>query len=243
MELDKINSMTKYPSILTYHAMGAKGILKNEVQIPFDEPALLTEKIDGVNGRIIVFPDGRYIIGSRDELLYAKGDLIGNPQLGIIETLKPVAERLASCDEITVYYLEVYGGRAGNNSKQYSKKGTMGCRLFDVATIPDADTVLGMSVEKIASWRDHGGQKFWSENELDQLDLPKTPRLGVGEIPMGLEETYEWMKRVITVTQAPLDDSALGRPEGIVARTMDRSVITKLRFEDYERYFRHIEGN
>lgn len=72
--------MTKYPSILTYHKLGEKGKLLDEVQVPFDQPAILAEKIDGVNSRIIIFPDGLYIIGSREELLYAKGDLIGNPQ-------------------------------------------------------------------------------------------------------------------------------------------------------------------
>ena len=35
IDLGKLNSMTKYPSILTYHALGDKGVLQDAVQIPF----------------------------------------------------------------------------------------------------------------------------------------------------------------------------------------------------------------
>ncbi len=36
IDLVKLNSMTKYPSILTYHALGDKGMLQETVQIPFE---------------------------------------------------------------------------------------------------------------------------------------------------------------------------------------------------------------
>lgn len=242
MELDKLNSLTKYPSILTYHVMGERGILKNEVQIPFDSPAILTEKIDGVNGRIIVFPDGLYIIGSREELLYAKGDLIGNPQLGIVEALKPVADGLAPADVLTVYYLEVYGGHTTKGSKQYTGTKAVGYRLFDVAEMPNSNEIMELPIEKIAAWRDQGGQKFWDNLSLLEASMPLVPGLGCEWIPTDVKETHDWMKTTISQTYAALDSSAVGRPEGIVARTPDRSKIAKLRFEDYERTFRAVKA-
>lgn len=239
MDLAKLNSITKYPSILTYHAMGEKGILKNEVQVPFDGPAILTEKIDGINSRIIMLPNGLYIIGSRDELLYAKGDLIGNNQLGIVDVLKSVAEKLKPSNVLTVYYLEVYGGNIGKNARQYTGSKAVGTMLFDVVKIPIYDEIMKLPIEQIASWRDNGGQQFLSEdNLLFTSSMSIVPDLGIDAIPTDIKETYKWMKSVISLTYAHLDYGAMGKPEGIVARTPDRSKIAKLRFEDYERTFR-----
>jgi hypothetical protein len=237
--------MTKYPSILTYHALGEKGKLKEEIQVPFDEPAILTEKIDGVNARIILFPyreDGFYIIGSHEELLYAKGDLIGNPQLGIVEALKPLAEvHRTPIEDITVLYLEVYGGKTTPGSKQYTGNKAVGYRLFDIATITNGIEILkDYSVEQIAQWRDNGGQTFRDEASLGFIgSIPLVPRLGTGRLPTSLKDTLSWMKSTIGLTHAPLDSGAIGMPEGIVVRSADRTKIAKLRFEDYERTFRN----
>ena len=51
VDLGKLNSMTKYPSILTYHNLGDKGILQETVQIPFEGRVIGTEKVDGTNTR------------------------------------------------------------------------------------------------------------------------------------------------------------------------------------------------
>lgn len=239
--LNKINSMTKYPSIPTYHFMGEKGRLREEVQVPFDLPVILREKVDGVNARIAKYPSGLYLIGSREELLYARGDIIGNPQLGIVDALKPIAARLPSCDVLTIFYLEVYGGTVTKGSKQYTGNKAVGWRLFDIATIPELD-ILKMPIEQIASWRDNGGQTFHCERDLreasSELSIPLAPLIGISSIPSTLEDTHAWMKSMITVTNAALDSGAVGRPEGIVARAPDRSKIAKLRFEDYERTLR-----
>lgn len=238
MDLAKLNSITKYPSILTYHMMGEKGIMKNEVQIPFDGPVLLTEKVDGTNGRIVVLPNGLYFIGSRDELLYAKGDILANNQLGIVDTLKPLAETIEPSDVVTVYYLEVYGGNIGKNGKQYTGSKAVGTRLFDVAKIPDFDAIAAMDIERIAGWREHGGQHFLTSDELHALSFDCAPCIGIDTIPIDIHETYYWLLETITTTHVAIDEGALKRPEGIVARTPDRSKIAKLRFEDYERTFR-----
>src|SRR5262245_22884963 len=93
-DLAKLNSLTKYPSILTYHTLDPRnGGLLEEVTA-FVGTVIGTEKVDGTNSRVICLPDGCYLLGSREELLYAKGDLIGNPSLGIVDGLKETAEGL-----------------------------------------------------------------------------------------------------------------------------------------------------
>lgn len=246
-KINEINSMTKYPSIKTYHRMAEKGKLTNEVQVPFDKPAILTEKVDGTNARIIVFSDGFYIIGSRDELLYAKGDLIVNPQLGIVSTLKPIAEKIEPLPQmfgcVMVYYFEVFGGNISKASKQYTGNEKFGARLFDIAYIEDRENICSLPIEKIANWRNNGGQNFFSEDSLTfharTLNLEVTPRINVSyPIPTDIKETFDWLKSQIKVSNVVLDNSAIGKPEGIVIRTEDRSRIAKLRFDEYERTFR-----
>lgn len=233
-DLIKINSITKYPSILTYHMLGERGRLLDEVQIKFNSQVIATEKIDGVNARIILCPDGFYIIGSREELLYAKGDLIGNPQLGIIDELKPVAVTLVPSNDVIVYYFEVYGGNVTRNSKNYTSERKTSHRLFDVAKIPDFENLFDLTLEQIHIWKSNGGQHFLSEEELETMQFDLTPRLGTFDIPTGLKDTYDWLHRILpNGTNAGLDIS--GRAEGIVIRTSDRSHIAKIRFEDYER--------
>src|SRR5690606_18151878 len=136
---NKLNTVTKYPSILTYHAMGDKGRLAETLSHPInnkDEAIYLTEKIDGTNARMI-FCGKDYVIGSREELLYAKGDRIVNPTLGIVNKLKSEAEKISNTlnlddDEIVVVYGEVYGGNIGKNKKNYTKQGHFGFRVFDL---------------------------------------------------------------------------------------------------------------
>src|SRR5687767_8680706 len=65
VDLGKLNSMTKYPSIPTYHTLGDKGMLQEAVQVPFAGRVLGTEKVDGTNTRLIFCPDGAVVVGSR----------------------------------------------------------------------------------------------------------------------------------------------------------------------------------
>jgi hypothetical protein len=58
-DLGKLNSMTKYPSILTHHSLGDKGVMQDAVQIPFEGRIIGTEKVDGMNTRIIYCSDRR----------------------------------------------------------------------------------------------------------------------------------------------------------------------------------------
>lgn len=243
-DLGVLNSATKYPSIQTYHQLDPKnGKLLEGTALPFgpDTKVVLTEKVDGTNGRVVVMPDGDFFIGSREELLYARGDRIENPNLGIVPVLLPLAPELRPVGTgITVYYLEVYGKGIGGNGKQYTGAGATGHRLFDIARIPES--ILERPREQVASWREHGGQAFCGEwmllNEQENQGLELTPRLGVTdgkELPQSLEDTVRFLKEYAPQTEAPLDDGAGGRAEGIVLRTWDRSLIAKARFQDYAR--------
>jgi hypothetical protein len=243
--LPEIDSATQYPSIFTYHALGNKGRLTDEAT-EFEGDVVLTEKVDGTNGRIVLFPDGDYLIGSRKELLYAKGDRVANPTLGIVSALRPLAEQLAKptdTGQIYTLFLEVYGSGIGAAAKQYSTTGLTGYRLFDIARFnPD---VLTWNRERIASWRDNGGQDFHTETEMLNyalaVNIPLTPRLGrvpAQALPKGIAGMQQWLLDALPSTRVALDDGAKGQAEGIVLRTEDRKIIAKARFEDYARTLR-----
>ncbi|AVT37594.1 RNA ligase family protein [Plantactinospora sp. BB1] len=241
--LTAINSLTKYPSIPTYHCLDPRnGGLLDET-VAFSGPVHLTEKVDGTNGRIVSLPDGSYLIGSREELLYARGDLIGNPALGIVEALRPIADRLPPVDRdaVVVHYLEVYGGKVTAASKHYTESRAVGARLFDVVVLDDYAELLEWPVERISSWRESAGQPFLAESELlaraEAAGLPTVPRLDTvdaAELPTELEKTHRFLAERLPATTVALDGTP-GRAEGIVLRSEDRSAIAKARFQDYER--------
>lgn len=255
IDLAKLNSATKYPSILTYHEMGDRGRLSPTVQVPFPagQPIFVTEKVDGTNGRIICPPRNMpeehfsrmYVIGSREELLSAQGDLIYPPDYGIVQALRPVAEVLGGCqDQILVFFFEVYGGDL-LAAKQYTGSKTVSLRMFDMARVPLE--VLEKPIAQIASWRDHGGQDFVPEEGLnaqvrwftgkgifENFSVERVPSLTeIDSLPTTIEATYEWLKQ-FEKSKCDLGGGK-GRAEGVVVRTADRKTIAKLRFEDYER--------
>lgn len=252
-DLECLNSATKYSSILTYHKLNpGNGSLLSEVNHHWlaGQMIIITEKVDGANGRVVVFPDGSYLIGSREEFFYASGDRIERQDLGIVPVLKPIAEVLIlqPSDEIRTYYFEVFGGggkhRVGQNAKQYTGTGQYGARLFDV-TVLDPE-VLCWDQVTISAWREHGGQQFLSEGYLKlaavQSSLRLTPRFETpipfmgSDLPTTLEGMEEMLQKLFpSGTLVALDEEAGGEAEGIVIRTEDRSVIAKARFKDYAR--------
>ncbi|RLU82038.1 hypothetical protein CTZ27_31270 [Streptomyces griseocarneus] len=244
INLESLNSATKYPSILTFHERAPKGGVLLDTATPFEGDVVLTEKVDGTNARIIVFPDGSYVIGCREELLYARGDLIVNPKDGVVEALRPVADGLAAPDSgLRVLYLEVYGRKIGKNASQYTGQGRIGFRMFDAATIPE--DILNRTPAEVSAWRERGGQAFWAEKQLRGLSawegIELTPRLGLipaSEVPTGIQEMHDFLVSRLPETQVALDADGGLRPEGIVLRTQDRAVIAKARLADYEKTLR-----
>ncbi|KAB8144011.1 hypothetical protein F8S13_08980 [Chloroflexia bacterium SDU3-3] len=254
-DLGRLNSATKYPSIATYHQLDPANGGLLEIATPYAQAALATEKIDGTNARMIFLPDQSYLLGSREELLYARGDLIGNPALGIVDALRADAERLvgqlASADAITVVYGELYGGKVTGASKQYTGERRVGYRVFDVVRLPLASyqELLAWEPQQIAQWREQGGQPFLPEEALQQLaadaGLPVTPRLfsiEPGELPQSIDAALALLRERLPRSLSALDEGAGGQPEGIVLRTLDRATIAKLRYEDYERTIRRRGG-
>lgn len=244
-----LNSATKYPSIQTYHELSpANGCLLGNA-VPFPDGAILTEKVDGTSSRIVLMPDNDWLIGSREELLYARGDRIVNPALSIVPALLPLAQQLgerevqAGGGSIVVFFLEVYGHRVGPSARQYTGSGALGCRLFDIAEVPPV--VLRLSRESASSWRENGGQLFAPEDSLREQagywGIPLVPRLGTASaasLPSSLESMSAFLRERLPASLAALDEGAQGGAEGIVLRSPDRSVIAKARFADYDRTFR-----
>lgn len=243
--LGKLNSMTKYPSILTYHALGEKGVLQETVQIPFEGRVMGTEKVDGTNARLIFCPDQSVVVGSREDLLWERRDLIGNPAMGIVEavndTVQSLFEKLCHPHRIAVYFIEVFGRNIGSGAKNYTKSGRVGFRLFDVVFIENFNEMFAWDADKIAHWRDSGGQHYAAADALVRLaaeigfeTVPLLFEANAASLPADLEETYQFLLNFKT-SLCKLDDEANGIPEGIVVRSPDRSRIAKLRREDYER--------
>lgn len=244
-DLGKLNSMTKFPSILTYHCLGEKGILQEAVQIPFTGRVIGTEKVDGTNARLIFCPDGSALVGSREDLLWERRDLIGNPAMGIVEAVKETVQNLAAkvCQEgrLTVYFVEVFGKNIGGGARNYSKLGKVGFRLFDALRLDNLDDLLDWPLEKIALWRDQGGQPFAEASQLGQMasevgfqPVPPLFEIDAAELPVTLEDTHRFLHS-FEFTRCKLDEGADGVPEGVVVRSPDRSAIAKIRREDYER--------
>lgn len=244
-DLSKLNSMTKYPSILTYHHLGEKGLLQDSVQIPFAGRVVGTEKIDGTNCRLIFCPDQSVLVGSREDLLWERRDLIGNPAMGIVDAVRQVVRtqypKLCQENSIKVYYLEVYGKSIGAAAKNYTHDGKVGFRLFDVVSIDNYAELFDMPLEKISHWRDNGGQNFAHADQLHDVaketgfaTVPPLFDFDATSLPTDIDATYAFLLSQGS-TLCKLDDEAAGTPEGVVVRSADRSSIAKIRREDYER--------
>lgn len=248
--LERINSFSKYPSILTYHDMGDKGVLKEEFSedcnFKDSDKCYITEKIDGTNTRIILL-NGDYFIGSRENFLYAKGDRFGDPTLGIVGNVKIVANKLAESrmleeDVVYILYGETYGGAVTAGSKNYTDNRSYGFRIFDVAQLGLADSkqILEKTTEQISTWREHGGQHYldvdsfqhWSMEIAEVDTVPYISTVKGVDIPLNRKAVFDWIQQFST-TLASIN--ATGKAEGIVIRNLDRSLIRKIRFDDYIR--------
>lgn len=262
-----INSMTKYPSIQTYHEID-RGILKENLTddgvVPnHDEAIYATEKIDGTNTRIII-THGDYIIGSREELLCSLGDRLYNPSQGIVQAIRGIARDIYYRAEIpngyvVIVYGETYGGNIGAGAKNYtSDKDTCGFRVFDIKAI-DKDQFKYfqcLSPDQIAPLREHNEVGFWFNvarpgnafaermmailKECSIETVPPVATFKYSELPTGRNEMYSLLCSAVTSTQAALDDTAKKTPEGMVLRTADRRWIRKVRFEDYQKTFKKL---
>lgn len=256
-ELERLNTATKYNSIETYHPLGNRGIPEGEPRYVFgegDEQRLYTEKIDGTNFRAVALPDGRKLIGNRNGLLTAIGDIIHNPAERIVDTVREWVTKLPTPTDgnARVYFGEVYGGSIGQNAKQYTTAKTMtGFKIFDIADIKWIwHVVHNWELADISEEREGGSlQAFLPEaqfkfalhdaglNELD--DVPRRLMV-VDTLPTDPAEVYAWLEKALPSSYAVLDPSGQGKAEGVVVRTLDRSQILKVRFEDYAKLMKSL---
>lgn len=256
--LRHINSMTKYPSIPTLHVIdGNNGVLTEALTPAFaglapETMVYATEKINGTNCRIIVFPNGDWIIGSREDLLNSKGDRIPNKTLGIVSAVSQIAHdlgmdslRLRRRRHPGVYYGEVFGAGI-EGGKAYSRK-QVSFRLFDYLELDNFDDMLSWPIEKVASWRDHGGQLFANQRVLTE----ESAETGLELVPQVLHFTWsgfntnrrdvaDFLARYASSTRVALDASGNNKSEGLVLRTHTRGAIAKVRVEDYNRTLRKL---
>lgn len=250
---DKINTLTKYPSILTLHKLGAKECLLDELTTPIEgEKMYGTEKVDGTSMRLLFYGNER-IVGTRDNIFfYENSDFINIPKefFSSIDYVKPFYEKAKwnkrfETDKLTVLYGELYGSNIGQGAKNYGVEKT-GFRLFDVAVYNDL-SVLDLAKNKISRWREHEtengivyGQNFITRSEMETQfsDFEFVPLVEFDLGDMSHNTILENLKKFIPETKVALTEKAIKKSEGVILRNSDRTKIVKLRFEDYERTLR-----
>ena len=242
---EKMNTLTKYSSILTLHKLGEKGRLTNDFTTSIqDEKMYATEKIDGTNARIICY-GSEYLIGAREFILHHSHDLYFDNAQGIVDGLKELNIKIPKTDKFTVIYGEFYGGKTSANSKWYGQDKN-GFRVFDVAVYNDL-SILEMSQPEISKWREREtengiiyGQNFLSRSEMETQfsDFEFVPLIEFDYDDLSHKVVLDNLKKNLPVTNVALSESASQKSEGIVLRNESRSKIVKVRFEDYERTLR-----
>lgn len=247
----KVNSLTKYPSILTLHKLGDKGRLTDGLTTDiFGEQMFATEKIDGTNVRIVLYGN-EYLIGSREFILHHNHGLYFDPAQGIVDGLFGLGLQVPpvipdSGDVLTVVYGELYGGKVSSGSKNYGMEG-VGFRVFDVAVFHEMHSVLEMDLEDISRWRERetAGGMVYGQNFLSNAQLLRygfgydlVPSVSIELSDFSHRSILDNLRSALPKTLVALSDSAQGRPEGVILRNADRSKIVKVRFEDYERTLR-----
>ena len=252
--LRELNTATKYPSIQTYHTIDHGFLVEDGVtQYPEGGEIIGTEKVDGTNCRMIFMPGGEWLIGSREELLYAGGDICYNPSMGIVDALRVTANDIYDAvdpdrDQIVVVYGELFGSKITGAAKNYTTQpNTVAFRMFDVAEFNDADHMLGYHPEVLSGMRERQELQTWyNELELQNfakaIDIELTPRIFTvtEQLPQNLPDMLGFLRVVLPRTRVLLDATGQGLSEGMVLRTPDRRVISKARFQDYEKTLRRM---
>lgn len=204
----------------------------------------------GTRDNLIMSPTTDPIVMAMIEQLSSEAQRISNRLNS--ESGKPWSNGVS----VLVIYFELFGGNIGAGARNYSRDGSRSFRVFDVRTISLEEVldILFMPIEKIAGARERNALPgHWYESQelsefCSNFGLTKVPGL-IGpktKLPEDIQGAYQWLTQAIEqqkIVGEPLGTKAgndlplvaLDRPEGVVIRNQDRSVIVKLRFEDYER--------
>jgi hypothetical protein len=201
----------------------------------------------------IVSLNSDYILGQRENFVYAKNDRIKNSD--VIDVVQEAADKFVNTntdtDFLTVIYGEAYGWRIQDGSKIYCAGNTdKNFRIFDVwqAHVNVIDNYLQNSdMQKIVYDREHNFQSWLTVDEMkifaDTYKLEQVPfwtDFDSNDLPTDAEETKQWIESNFKTSHAIIGEGTntnqkFARAEGVVIRTWDRKTIRKLRFEDYNK--------
>lgn len=240
----KINTLTKYPSILTLHKFGQKGRFTDQITTNISgETMYASEKIDGTNVRIVCY-GSEFLVGSRNNILHYSNDFYWDESMGIVNQFYELKIPTLQVDKLTIIFGELFGGKVTSNSKNYGKE-KHGFRVFDVAVLDDL-SILDQSISDISNWREHTndsniddslqyGQGFVDRAQLMSYGFDLVPQLEFDLPDHNHETVLASLEKFASTTNVPLTETAKGGTEGVILRNFDRSKIVKLRFEDYRR--------
>ena len=230
-DLGRLHARTAYPLIPSYHPPDPDdGALGPPMPMPPGD-VIATELLDGITCRVAVFADGSYLIGNPQRWLYAGGDVIGDAAQGVVNAVRPLAEKLSGSasvesDTVLVIYGELFGGKTPAAARYTSRK-EIGYRTTDVASVnlsEDADMTYLNEKELTAFAGEHG------------LSLvPRVARFPARDLPTKPDGVLTLLEEVLSSSRCRLDADADGDPAGLIVRSPDRGWIAALRFDDYRR--------
>jgi len=229
-ELEKLNSLTKYPSIYRPWSPVQEGkkpyfigdlIVADDARDEFSRTSFeVTEKLDGTNVRIIYTNQG-WFIGNRNELLQYSEDVLCWDKDNILETVKPYLPDLLSSLEfalqhngmhrtVVVAFGEVLGDRIGKRYRGMRRE----LRTFDWRVCPRPD--WPSAPNDIQRWR-QTGQGFLRLG-YDSVREHAVPHLGgvKGEQLLNPREAFNWL-----VNLGLSDISDKYTREGVVIKKVD----------------------
>lgn len=239
---DKINTLTKYPSILTLHKLGERGRLTTDLTTDItNEQMYATEKIDGTNVRIVMYGN-EYLIGSRENILHHNNDLYYDPAQTIVDGFYNLEIPTVETEKLTIVFGEYFGGKVSSNSKQYGSD-HVGFRVFDIVEFADL-SMLDLSLTELSRWRETEtpegliyGQPFLSLSERESRfpEYQYVPHIEFKINGYDHVNVLESLRTYIPTTNVALSSTAGLKPEGVILRNANRTKIVKVRYEDYER--------
>lgn len=233
----QLNRQTLYPEIPLYHKTKLGRALE-ELQVPFtaDDEVYCTEKLEGRQGRIILWGKDDWFVADQESILAAKGDrgILSEPEA----VLASVASRLVRDPDcpVMVYYFVVCGAKVGGCWQRYTEDvGMVRLFLFDISRcswfMPDSSPPPVFQFLAVPAL-----QRMAQGSDLALV--PCCTSLPGDLVPKELSKVLPWMARVTARrTRARFGYPAIldiNEVPDMVLRTFDRSKLALLRASTYE---------
>lgn len=231
-DLGRLHARTAYPLISSYHPPDPDTGDLGDVMPKPPGDVIATELLDGVTCRVVLFADRSYLIGNPQRWLFARGDVVGDAAHGMVNAVRPLADRLSETasvesDAVLVVYGELFGGKTAAAAR-YTGRKEVGYRTTDVARVPlhGEDSEVPFLPEKELT-------AFASEHGLPLV--PRVARFPARDLPTKPVAVLTLMEELLPGSRCRLDADADDNPAGLIVRTPDRSWLAALRFDDYWR--------